>query len=121
MIQAFSLIFNFFNIASPCGDMIELFKTFNLKLKRMIVSVIFFVFINRQLIHYEYSRIRLRVENYKIRVENYKFYKYLFYQSDSIFGYYLFSIFDNFFLVAIIEFLKISIISKKKFDYKRIR
>jgi hypothetical protein len=115
MIQAFSLIFNFFNIASPCGDMIELFKTFNLKLKRMIVSVIFFVFINRQLIHYEYSRIR------QIRVENYKFYKYLFYQSDSIFGYYLFSIFDNFFLVAIIEFLKISIISKKKFDYKRIR
>jgi hypothetical protein len=27
MIQAFSLIFNFFNIASPCGDMFIL-KTF---------------------------------------------------------------------------------------------
>jgi hypothetical protein len=25
MIQAFSLIFNFYNIASPCGDMIKIF------------------------------------------------------------------------------------------------
>jgi hypothetical protein len=25
MIQAFSLIFNFFNIASPCGDMLNKF------------------------------------------------------------------------------------------------
>jgi hypothetical protein len=26
MIQAFSLIFNFYNIASPCGDMLKIFK-----------------------------------------------------------------------------------------------
>jgi hypothetical protein len=35
MIQAFSLIFNFFNKASPCGDMLKFVKVRVTKMKKI--------------------------------------------------------------------------------------